>query len=119
MTTEIGTKIKKIREFKNFTQEYMAEKLGISQSQYAKLEKEDSDLTISRIQKIADILDVKFEDLLKFNEKYVFNNYSQTENGFNINESSKYEREIAEKHINHLTKEIEHLRGLLDKVLSK
>lgn len=35
----IGYKIKSIRELKNLTQEYMAEKLDISQAAYSKLEK--------------------------------------------------------------------------------
>lgn len=42
----IGNKIKNIRELKNFTQEYMAEKLDISQAAYSKLEKGDIKVVI-------------------------------------------------------------------------
>lgn len=73
---EVGSKIKKIRELKNFTQEYMAEQLHISQSTYSRFEKDDSDITLSQLENISKILDVKIEDLINFNEKLVFNNYS-------------------------------------------
>ena len=35
---ELGIKIKKIRESKNYTQEYMSNKLNISQNTYSKIE---------------------------------------------------------------------------------
>jgi transcriptional regulator with XRE-family HTH domain len=73
---EIGTKIKKIRELKNYTQEYMAEQLNVSQPTYSRFEKDDSDITISQLEKISEILDMKVEDLINFNEKFVFNNYA-------------------------------------------
>lgn len=112
--TNIGFKIKKLRELKNYTQEYMAEKLNISQSSYARFEKEDSDITVSKLTQIADVLEVNLNDLLNFNSNYIFNNYSKTTNGFNIG-NSNYEKD----YINHLTKEIEHLRNVLDKLLTK
>ena len=74
-TNTIGTKIKKIRELKNLTQEYMAEKLGVGQSTYARFEKEDSDLTFSKLKNVAEALDVTFDELINFNEKSIFNNY--------------------------------------------
>ncbi|MEY5049757.1 MAG: hypothetical protein RLZZ175_3116 [Bacteroidota bacterium] len=117
--SSIGFKIKKLRELKNYTQEYMAEKLNISQSTYARFEKDDSDVTISKLQQIAEVLEVTLNDILDFNSQYIFNNYSKTKNGFNINHSSELEKELFEKHINHLTKENEYLRGMLEKVLAK
>jgi transcriptional regulator with XRE-family HTH domain len=35
----LGSKIKTIREMKNFTQEYIAEKLEMSQSNYSRIER--------------------------------------------------------------------------------
>ncbi len=116
---EIGTQIKKIRELKNFTQEYMAEQLNISQSAYAKMEKDDSDLTISKIKKIAEILNIKVEDLINFNDKYIFNNYSKTENGFYINQASPTEKELYQNHIQSLEKENSFLKELINKLTNK
>lgn len=83
---EIGTKIRKVRELKSYTQEYMATRLGISQPAYAKLEKDDSDLTLSRIKNIADILEIKVEDLINFSDKYIFNNHGTAhDKSFSVN----------------------------------
>lgn len=76
---EIGIKIKKIRELKNYTQEYMAELLHVSQPTYSRFERDDSDITISQLENISKILDVKLEDLINFNEKLVINNYSSNQ----------------------------------------
>jgi transcriptional regulator with XRE-family HTH domain len=70
----IGGKIKIIRELKNLTQEYMAEKLEMSQANYSRLEKNEVELSVPKAQKIADILEVKLSDILDFNEKNVLNN---------------------------------------------
>lgn len=45
----ISSRIKKIREKKGLSQEYMANGLNISQSAYCKLEKNDRSITIERL----------------------------------------------------------------------
>ena len=67
----IGTKIKHIRELRNYTQDYMAQMLDVSQSTYARFEKDDSDITLSKLRMIANILEVKIEDLINFTDKYI------------------------------------------------
>ena len=112
---EVGNKIKKIRELKNFTQEYMAEQLHVSQSTYSRFEKDDSDITISQLESISKILDVKIEDLLNFNDKLVFNNYSSN----NANQAhiinqymSDNERKLYEDKIKLLEDKVELLERL-------
>ena len=51
----IGLKIKKIREFNNLTQEHVAAKLGLSQSNYARIEKDEIKITDTRLKQIAEI----------------------------------------------------------------
>lgn len=48
--------IKRIREDKNISREQMSKLVGISLSGYAKIERGEVDLTISRLDKIGDIL---------------------------------------------------------------
>lgn len=48
--------IKRIREDKNISREQMSKLLGISLSGYAKIERGEVDLTISRLDQIGDIL---------------------------------------------------------------
>lgn len=71
--TTIGNKIKKVRELRNYTQEYMANKLGMSLTGYGNIERDETDLQYSRLEKIADALGMRIEDLISFDEKIVFN----------------------------------------------
>jgi transcriptional regulator with XRE-family HTH domain len=72
-TMLIGHKIKKIRELRNFTQEYMAVQLEMSQSGYSRIESNDVEVTVSRLERIGEVLGMKPEEILSFDEKYVFN----------------------------------------------
>ena len=69
----IGNKIKKIREFKNLTQEHVANKLGVSQSNYARIEKDEVKITDVRLKQIAEILDVTEEEIKNLDESIIFN----------------------------------------------
>ena len=64
-TKEIVSNIRKIREFRNYTQDYLAAKLGISQNAYSKIELGYSNITLSRLIEISDILEVDLVDLIK------------------------------------------------------
>lgn len=70
----ITEKIRILRERKKLRHEDMAERLGISQSAYSRLEKGDAKLDVERLQKIAEVLEVPVEDLLNY-EPLIFNVY--------------------------------------------
>jgi transcriptional regulator with XRE-family HTH domain len=70
-------KIKQLRELKNFTQEYVAQKLGLSTRAYSKIETGETQLTINRLNEISDILGIEPMEILGFDEKQVFNNCKQ------------------------------------------
>jgi transcriptional regulator with XRE-family HTH domain len=55
--SEIGKRIRFLRLQKNYTIEYMAERLSMSASGYAKIERGNSSPTLERLQAIADILE--------------------------------------------------------------
>lgn len=55
---EIKTKLKSIRKEKNFTQVFVAEKLGISLRAYTKIENGETQLTIGRLGEIIEILNI-------------------------------------------------------------
>ena len=69
----IGNKIKKIREFKNLTQEHVANKLGVSQSNYARMEKDEIKVTDIRLKQIAEILQVTEDDIKNLEDSVIFN----------------------------------------------
>lgn len=77
MIQQAETKIKQIRELKNFTQEYMAQKLGLSTRAYSKIETGETQLTINRLNEISGILGVPAMEVLGFDDKQVFNNCKQ------------------------------------------
>ena len=63
-TQEIVSNIRKIREFRNYTQDYLAAKLKISQNAYSKIELGYSSITLDRLINIAEILEVDLADLI-------------------------------------------------------
>jgi XRE family transcriptional regulator, regulator of sulfur utilization len=60
---EIAYRIRKLRESKDYSQQNMADELGISTSAYSKIETGKTDPSIGRLYAIAKILDV---DVISF-----------------------------------------------------
>lgn len=60
-----GSVIRKYREMRNYSQEYVAGKMGISQNAYSKIENNITQLTVSHIRQISAILEVSMTDLLR------------------------------------------------------
>jgi transcriptional regulator with XRE-family HTH domain len=55
---KVAANIRQIREHRNYTQEYLAAKLKISQNAYSKIELGYTKITVDRLFHIADILEV-------------------------------------------------------------
>jgi len=121
----IGNKIKKVRELRNFTQGYVAEKLKMTQAGYSKIEQGIVDVSYSKLEQIAKVLNTQVQDIITFDEKQIITN--QLNNHSTITDSyifsDKLVLEIIEKNfesrITSLEKEIERLHTLLEKALSK
>ena len=54
----VAANIRKVREYRDYTQDYLAAKLNISQNAYSKIELGYSRITIDRLFDIAQILEV-------------------------------------------------------------
>ena len=50
---KLGTRIKQLREVRGFSQQVVADHLGMTQSNYHKLESDKSDIRLEYIEKIA------------------------------------------------------------------
>jgi transcriptional regulator with XRE-family HTH domain len=113
----IGQKIKKLRELKNLTQEYMADELGMkNQSSYSKLESGKTDIPYSRLEQISNLLGLNPEDVIMCNEHIVFNVMNNKKgNGLVINQISKNEKKLYDDYIEALKREITYLRSMLKK----
>lgn len=76
----IGQKIRKLRELRNYTQEYMAINLNITQTAYCKIEKEESRLTLERLKAISEVLELDPIQILTFDEKiFLFKAFPKNE----------------------------------------
>ena len=60
-----GHIIKHYREGKNYSQKYVAAKMGISQNAYSKIENNITQLTVHHIKELSKILEVPITDFLK------------------------------------------------------
>jgi transcriptional regulator with XRE-family HTH domain len=65
--------IRFMRLYKNWTQETMANKLGISTLAYAKIERGETDINLSRLQQIAEVMEIDLTQLFGLNDKNVLN----------------------------------------------
>jgi transcriptional regulator with XRE-family HTH domain len=65
----IGEKIRKIREMKDFSQEYMAKKLDMSQNNYSRIEMGKVKVDIDRLQEISKLLEVDPIDIINFDDR--------------------------------------------------
>lgn len=75
-TMSIGKKIKQLRELRNYTQAYMAQELKLSLGGYGKIERDETDITMSRLVKIAEILNTNISTVMGFESNHVFNQYN-------------------------------------------
>ena len=118
---QIGQKIKKLRELKNFTQSHWASELGITQSAYSKMELGETEITFSKLTKIGEVFGMSPEEIMTFNEQMIFNvMHNQTGNGFVINKGfTENEKKLYEDQISHLKDEINYLKKVLDKLLNE
>ena len=69
----INKRIEKIRREKEYSHEYMAHMLDISQAAYSKMANNMTKLSVERLYKIAEILEVPVGDLLGITPQSHFN----------------------------------------------
>ena len=122
----VGQRIKKLREAKNLTQEFMANNLKISQNSYSRIETENTKLTTDRLSENAEILNVPTE--------FILNTQSPIYNFHNENASIKYSGnieniyedqkemyqttiKILEDQLKHYQQENKRLMGLVEKMM--
>lgn len=69
----VGDNIRKLRELKNYTQEYMADKLKMARETYGKIERGELGLKVETIFNIATLLEVSVTRILDFDPQQFFN----------------------------------------------
>jgi transcriptional regulator with XRE-family HTH domain len=105
MRVKIGLEIKKLRKMQRFTQDHIAQKLDMSVAGYSRIERDEVNVTLDRLQELSDILGTTPEFLLGIE--------SEKENGLSKDASvDKIERLYLDQ-IEQLKDEIAFLRSQL------
>lgn len=81
----VGQRLQLLRIGKNMTQEQMGEKLNLSTSAYCKIEYGETDLTLTRLNKIAEVLQMSPAELFNIIEGNNISNNGQTIGSINDN----------------------------------
>ena len=124
-----GQKLRLLREYRNYSQEYIAEKLGITQNAYSRIENNQTKITAERLGRLAVILNIPPVELLSdkepvihFSEPVV--HYSQPAKEDHWKEMIENTRQLygqvicsKDEKIAHLENEIHTLRKERDRII--
>jgi len=100
MNIDTALRIKKIREHRNYTQQFMADSLELSQNAYCKIENGTTKLTVDRMEGIAKVLDVPVESILSCeNNNYHFENHNVEKVYGHIEHLYETNKELLEKQV--------------------
>ena len=120
---KINDKIRFIRKERNWTQEFMAEKLDMTVNSYSNIERGVTDIKNSRLEEIAKIFDTGLLDLYNYGEKEV--NCLAGDNNQNIQnlifsqEATAYEIQKMRLMVEQQTKEISYLKEIIELMKKK
>lgn len=121
----VAQKLRFIRELYNYTQEYIAMELGISQTSYCKIESGQTRLTLERLEKLASIFQLQVSELLSQDDSIIIQKWreswgkAQKKNetsvqleSINQSESESNQQELFQL-VRHLETEVSFLRDML------
>ena len=111
----IGNKIRLLREEKGLSQENLASALDITQSNYARLEKDDNRLSVPRLIIIAKTLETTVTELVGEKANTVVNQNHNHEAVTYLHANFQADKD----HIQTLKDEIEYLKKMLDRTMDK
>jgi transcriptional regulator with XRE-family HTH domain len=114
-------KIRQRREELNYTQEYVANKLGLSQNMYSMLESGRSQMKVDQLILVAQILETDPNEFLQHESVVVNMDNAKMEHGSGVifNNSSIINRNEASQQIIELLKGLTELLGTISSKLMK
>lgn len=95
----LGNNIKKIRELKNLTQQYVAKHIGVSRRWYIMMENDEVLIKEDKLLIISQLFNINNNEIRNFDNKKMLNSYldlasTNQENEILKNEKINYEKEI-------------------------
>ena len=122
-------RIKVFRTFRGWTQEKMAEKLGMSVIGYGNIERGDTNVKLSKLEEIAKVLGIELHELFNSQGKLIINLGNLGENSINVgdnNQNTQNQKELEHeleksrliveqqrKELSLVYQEIEHLKEII------
>ena len=116
---KIVKKIRETRKLKGLSHENMAFELDMSPSAYNKLERSETTLSLERLLKIRQILDLPYSDLFEVTTGDTFNQDLKDNAIGYVQHLYQENKEITQKLIQTQQDEIQFLRELLAKATAK
>lgn len=126
MLTKPSERIKIFRTLRGWTQEKMAEKLGMSVIGYGNIERGDTDVTLSKLEEIVKVLGIELHELFNAHGKVIINlgensinvgdNYQNTQTPKELEHELEKSRLIVEqqrKELSLVYQEVEHLKEII------
>jgi len=119
---KIHEKLRIIRMFKGYSQEEMAEKLSYSLSGYAKIERGEVELSVNKLENIAELMGIDLQKMLGINEGNMFNVAENCTHGnlahCTILSESQCVHELEKSHLllQERDKEIENLKQQIEQL---
>lgn len=109
----INEKIKHLRELNQLSQEDMAQRLHLSTSGYAKIEKGERGLDLIKLEKIAAIFNLEVSDLLDRNVICLLNENSYNHSNNNLNNHNNYGNQELGAQIEKLTLQLTYSQEII------
>jgi transcriptional regulator with XRE-family HTH domain len=108
----ISRNIRKIRELRNLTQEFLADELNVSQSTYCRIEHGSVKVDFIRLCQIAGVLQVNYRLLVDFNENEILKSFSFEAPAYLLETSQSHCAEGKPDHCVQLLRCIEQIKRL-------
>ncbi len=128
---KVCEKIKHLRQLQGWSQEDIANKLDMSPNGYGNIERGDTDVSLSKLEKIAELFEMELSELLDLNDKNVINLITGTQNnsqsqthcniGLSVSENAQLKNELEKQRAvnEQQAQEILYLRELVDSFVKK
>jgi transcriptional regulator with XRE-family HTH domain len=114
-------KVRMLREGIGYSQEYVANKLEISQQAYSKLEKNPNTATLERLKQLSEVLGVNINSIVGDDDMYIQQNFHQQGGNAStvmyMTGLADREREALVQQISTLQKQIDLLTKIIESKL--
>jgi len=108
-------KLKQLRTEKNFTQQEVAENIGLSQSEYSKIENNQIKLDFEIASRLARFYKISLKEIIDFEKNYYIENFSQS--AINTESLTINNNDIALKLLEQISEQNKIIANLVEQVI--